>query len=104
VIPARRGTMAPMTGMKVGSMIVDRTKTVQRTAASNGNVHPASKARTAAGADSVRRRLSIIFQRPIAGMAPPAILVAVVGARPKIHGTSCQSPLAQRWWRRAATS
>ena len=31
---------------------------------------PPASARTAAGADSVRRRLSSIFQRPIAGMAP----------------------------------
>ncbi len=34
-----------------------------------GSVHPTSNARNAAGADSVRRRLSIIFQRPIKGIA-----------------------------------
>ncbi len=67
-----------------------------------GSIHPASKARMAMGADSDRRKLSIIFQRPTTG--------TVVGwpfglrARPKIHGSNCQSPRAQRCWRAAATS
>ncbi len=44
------------------------TNVVQITGEANGSVHPASKVRKAAGADSVRRRLSTIFQRPIGGI------------------------------------
>jgi len=50
----------------------------------------------AAGAESVRRRLSNIFQRPMAGIRPLP--------RSNIHGSNCQSPRAQRCWRAAATS
>ena len=60
-----------------------------------GNVHPASKARTAAGADSVRRRLSSIFQRPIAGIAQlRPVDLPTIGQRPKIHGSKL--PVAAR--------
>ena len=45
----------------------------------NGCVQPIAKARTQAGALSVRRRLSIIFQRPIRGSSP-----LTVGARPPV--------------------
>ena len=55
------------------------TNVVQITGEANGSVHPAIKVRKAAGADSVRRRLSSIFQRPIRG----------IGAR-------IRSPLASR--------
>ena len=41
-----------------------------------------------------------IFKRPIAGTAPraPSMLrpAVVIGPRPKIQGSNCQSPLAQR--------
>ena len=90
--------------MRVGSRIVNRTKPVHTDAAANGNAHPASKASTQAGADSVRRRLSSIFQRPIAGMALRVRSVPATGPRPNIHGSNCQSPRAQRWWRSASTS
>ena len=48
--------------------------------------------------------LSSIFHRPIAGMALRVRSALTIGPRPNIHGSNCQSPRAQRWWRRAATS
>ncbi|MND08469.1 hypothetical protein D3C83_310870 [compost metagenome] len=42
------------------------TKDVHKNAAGSGRVQPASSAASRAGADSVRRRLSNIFQKPIA--------------------------------------
>ena len=104
VTPARRGTMAPATGMRGGSRIVSRTQPVHTDAAANGNTNPASKANMQAGADNVRRRLSSILQRPIAGMAPRVRSVPATGPRPKIHGSNCQSPRAQRWWRAASAT
>ena len=56
-----------------------------------------------AGPESVRRRLSSIFQRPIAEDCR-APITRGGSRRPKIHGSSCQSPRAQRCWRAAATS
>jgi hypothetical protein len=44
------------------------TNVVQITGEANGSVHPAIKVKKAAGADSVRRRLSSIFQRLIGGI------------------------------------
>ena len=64
-------------------------------AGSGESVQAARSVRTAEGAESVRRRLSSIFQRPRNG-TPAA-------RRPTIHGRSCQSPRAQRCWRSAAT-
>jgi hypothetical protein len=90
---ARRGTIAASTGNSVAAAIVDTTKPVQTSAACSGSIHPAASAARLAGADSERRRLSSIFQRPSAGSPGP-----------KIHGKSCQSPRVQRCWRAAATS
>ena len=56
-----------MTGIKAGSRIVARTQPIHIDAAAKGNASPASNASMQVGADSVRRRLSSIFQRPIAG-------------------------------------
>ena len=93
-----------MTGRMVGSATVSRTKPVQTSAAEGGRVHPANSATIAAGADRVRRRLSNIFQKPIAvrGLALPRVTRPFT--RPSIQGSSCQSPRAQRCWRAAATS
>ncbi len=41
-------------------------KIVQASAAGKGRSHPARSESTTAGADSVRRRLSNIFQKPMA--------------------------------------
>ncbi len=67
--------------------MVASTNAVQTSADSNGSVQPIAKARTQAGALSVRRKLSIIFQRPIRGSSP-------LPAKPRIQGKSCQSPRA----------
>ena len=83
--------------MRLGRMMVASTNVVQTSAGSSGSIQPTAKARTHAGALSVRRKLSIIFQRPIRGSSsltpgarPP------LPAKPKIQGRSCQSPRAQR--------
>src|SRR5258706_10270179 len=70
----------------------------------NGNIHPATKVKNAAGAVSVRRRLSSIFQRFIGEIDARTRAPHVFCARPKIQGSNCQSPRAQRCWRAAATS
>ena len=48
--------------------MVARKKSVQTSAASNGSAQPASKARTQVRGVTDRRRLSTIFQRPLAGI------------------------------------
>ena len=101
---ACRGSRAAITGRIVGRATVSRTKPVQTSAAGSGRVHPASSATNAAGADKVRRRLSNIFQKPIAVTALEASCVRLPFTRPSIQGSSCQSPRAQRCWRAAATS
>ena len=53
--------------------------------------NPAKSVAIASGANKDRRKLSIIFQRPTAGIPPPSCRFA-----PKIHGSNCQSPRAQR--------
>jgi hypothetical protein len=68
------------------------------------NSQPATIVKNAAGDDKLRRRLSSIFHRPIAGIATGRRRFDR-GWRPlKIQGKSCQSPRAQRWCRLAATS
>ena len=49
------------------------TKIVQTTAASKGSSHPAMSASRQVIGESVRRRLSIIFQRPLAGIAADCV-------------------------------
>ena len=61
-----------------------------------GNAQDKTSTSSAAGAESVRRKLSNIFQRPIAVISRPR--------DPNIQGRSCQSPRAQRCCRAAATS
>ena len=65
--------------------IVASMNAVQSRGEDPGHTHPTTSVRNAAGIDNVRRRLSIIFQRPMTGMLSPAI-----------HLKSCQSPRAQR--------
>ena len=73
---------------------VATTNVVQSQAAPSGQQPARDQQRGRRPApSSVRRRLSSIFQRPISGMR---------GGRrrePKIQGSSCQSPRAQRCWR-----
>ncbi len=69
---------------------------IQMIADSSGNNIPASNASTQAGAVNVRRKLSSIFQRPIAGIASRFGSSLIAGPRPNIQGRSCQSPRAHR--------
>ena len=62
-------------------------KQIHTDAAADGNASPASNDSMQVGADKVRRRLSSIFQRPIAGTPAPRL---------SSHGSNCQSPRAQR--------
>ena len=101
-MPDRRGAISANTGSNVGKAIVASTNRVQLSAAGSGSSQPANSAMTMAGAESVRRRLSSIFQRPSSGSDLRPRRVA--SPRPKIHGSNCQSPRAQRWLRAAATS
>jgi hypothetical protein len=78
------------------------TKPVQ-TSAPDGAVHAATSASTEAGAETDRRRLSSIFQRPMAGTSARSARLRR-GPEPRIHGSNCQSPRVQRWCRKAATS
>ena len=94
-----------------GSASVATMNPVQIHAEAGARVQHAINARKAAGANSVRRRLSIVFQRPIGGIAPRRSVIAVAFRslpepfpRPRIQGSNCQSPRAQRCWRAAATS
>ena len=92
---AAAGSRRPAPAGARACAMVARTKRVHTRAR-----RPAASTRrgasgTSAGADNVRRRLSSIFQRPIS--RDPRRVAA------EIHGSSCQSPRAQRCWRAAAT-
>src|SRR2546422_6717629 len=93
-MPRLRGITTVRIGTSVGSAIVVRTNAVHTTGDAAGSVHPTTNVRKVAGADSVRRRLSIIFHRPING-------IGRWEPYPTIHGSSCQSPRAHRCWRAA---
>ena len=94
-MPGRRGGMAAMTGIsgrqRDGREHEARSRPAPREAAA---VQPASRARTASGADSVRRRLSSIFQRPIAGTARGDS--AAPALRPAAENPRQQLPVAAR--------
>src|SRR2546427_10665340 len=94
-MPRLRGITTVRIGTSVGSAIVVRTNAVHTTGDAAGSVHPTTNVRKVAGADSVRRRLSIIFHRPING-------IGRWEPYPTTHGSSCQSPRAHRCWRAAA--
>ena len=98
--PAGQRSKPSKNGISAGAAITITRKAVHCDAADKGKiVQPAISARTHIGAVRLRRRLSSILNRPVIG-------TAAMGPRPKpnIHCNSCQSPRAQRWWRREATS
>ena len=65
--------MRPIAGAKLGNTIVATTKIVQITAASKGSSHPATSASRHVIGEDVRRRLSTIFQRPLAGIVADCV-------------------------------
>ena len=79
------------------------TIAVQTQRRPGSTIHPAMSSASSAGATRLRRRLSRIFQRPIA--------VSGLRLRPRRDGTNgnsqnriCQSPRTHRCWRRACDS
>src|SRR6185437_4560612 len=103
-ISASRGGMPMTTGRRAGTAMVARMKQVHRRPEADGRLHPATRATKAAGADNDLRRLSIIFQRSITGIADNAGPTFTDRLRPKIQGNNCQSPRTHRCLRAAATS
>src|SRR5580658_9464838 len=91
-------------GISAGIEIVARTKRVHIQGDTCGTSHPVIMTSSMNGAESVRRRLSSIFQRLIAGIEILRRSSFDRPPRPKIHGSNCQSPRAQRCCRAAATS
>src|SRR5260370_26420869 len=66
---SRRRGMIPVTNGSIGGVaIVATMNAVQIAAGRSGSVHPAINAVSVIGACIVRRRLSIIFQRPSDGI------------------------------------
>ena len=97
-IPGCRADADASTGDTLGSAIVPRKNRVHTSAASNGSAQPASNARTQVRGVTDRRRLSTIFQRPLAGIFAGMCRVFPRSAlQPRIQGSNCQSPRAQRW-------
>ncbi len=88
-------------GSTDGAASAISTNADQMRQAAGGSAQPAISASTVTGADSVRRRLSSIFQRPssVAAAGLP-LLAGGWNSQPR----SCQSPRAQRCWREVATS
>ena len=60
------------TGSAAGTITVARTNAVHTPAETDGSVQAATSVASASGADSVRRRLSTIFQRAMAGIGAAA--------------------------------
>src|SRR6202041_1855251 len=76
-------------GINAGTAIVARTKRVHIHGDTWGINHPATISSNMHGAESVRRKLSIIFQRLIAGIETLRRSSFESPPRPKIHGNSC---------------
>src|SRR5271157_1052185 len=95
-IPRRGGLIPIMNDSNAGSAIVARMKRAHTEGEADGNRQAATSTHIAVGADEERRRLSSIFQRPIKVMPGESPLPAATVQRPKIQGSSCQSPRTQR--------
>ncbi|MNZ64939.1 hypothetical protein D3C78_831190 [compost metagenome] len=97
-MPLRDGRIAKATGSSGGIARVASTSKVPISAAGNGSSQHRQRLARANGANSERRRLSSILQRPISGTARRPV------QPPTIHGSSCQSPRVQRCRRLTTTS
>ena len=103
-IPPCRGAIPNRQGISGGIAIISRTNRVNIQGDSGYISHPTINVRNMAGAESVRRRVSIIFHRLIGGMVYRCCFSCDTPPLPKIHGRSCQSPRAQRCCRAVAAS
>src|SRR5580698_5273628 len=99
-----RGLKPVRKGISEGIASVARMNRVHIQGEIPGTNQLTTSVRNMQGAERVRRKLSSIFQRLIAGIF--IFLLSSLGKSPcpKIHGISCQSPRAQRLWRRAEAS
>ena len=79
--------------------MVSARKASSQQRGAGGSCQPDQEASSNAGADSERRRLSSIFQRPSSGYGRRAARAAT-----NIQGSNCQSPRTQRCWRASSTS
>ncbi len=95
-IPPCRGIRPSKKGMSGGIEIINKMKRVNIQGDSGDISHPTTNVRNIAGAESVRRRLSIIFHRLIAGIVYWRRCSGGSPPFPKIQGRSCQSPRAHR--------
>ena len=93
--PRNNATKLSRSATSAGTASAVTTSATHMPCGALGNAHERTSSMSAAGADSVRRRLSNIFQRPMAEISRPC--------DPSIQGSSCQSPRAQRCCRAAAT-
>src|SRR5260370_31209392 len=91
-IPPCRGTRPSKKGMSGGIEIISKMKRVNIHGDSGDISHPTTNVRNIAGAESVRRRLSIIFHRLIAEIV---YWRPCSGGKPPfsyIKGITCHSP------------
>ena len=88
-----RSVTTMYTGSSDGSPIPTISTAVHHAAMAAGSIQPSTSAASVVSGISVRRRLSTIFQPPSSDIRPG-----------RSHGTSCQSPRAQRCSREATTS
>src|ERR1700683_3518142 len=103
-MPPKRGLSDARKGMSDGIAIVARTNRVQIQGERGVTSQPTTRVRNVKGAERLRRRLSNIFQRLIAGILIPTLEPFPEPRKLKIQGRSCQSPRTQRWWRAASAS
>ena len=94
-IPFRRGYSPVKNGRRAGIATFARISPVHSQREADGSSQLTISVRKAAGANRVRRRLSRIFHRPIAGMTN-GFGFPGREPHPKRKGRSCQSPRAQR--------
>ena len=98
VVPGSRRSKPSKKGIRAGAASATTRKLDQISATSQLSAQPAAKPSTQDGAVRLRRRLSIILTRPTIGSDFPLPPIA------NTQGRSCQSPRAQRWFRRTETS
>src|ERR1700732_690597 len=91
-----RGLNPVRKGISEGIASVARMNLVQSQGEMTGTSQPTTKVRNVQGAERVRRKLSIIFHRLMAGIFTLLRSSFDKSPCPKIQGSSCQSPRAHR--------
>ena len=100
VIPAGAARWRLRTGSKVGSRIVNSTKPIQTDGGAQRQCQSRQQGQHAGRcgqrAPQIVEHLPAADRRDGARASDPR---RRVGPRPTVHGSNCQSPRAQRWWR-----